>query len=231
MSTMSATSEYLKAGPMTESTHPAVAAFAHTHGQGSTPREQAVSLYYAVRDQIRYDPYNVVLSEEAFKASSTLASARGWCVPKAILLAAVCRAVGIPARLGYADVKNHLSTARMREQMKTDMFVWHGYTDIFLDGTWVKATPAFNKELTDKFKLKPLEFDGLEDSIYHAFDQSGNRHMEYVQQRGTFAECPLDQLKADFAIVYPEADWIKETGSMKSADFEADVAAEVASHR
>ncbi len=223
--------QYLQAGPMTESTHPAVAAFARDHGQGNTPREQAVSLYYAVRDQIRYDPYNVVLSEDAFKASSTLASGRGWCVPKAILLAAVCRAAGIPARLGYADVKNHLSTARMREQMKTDMFVWHGYTDIYLEGKWVKATPAFNQELTDKFKLKPLEFDGLEDSIYHPFDSAGNRHMEYVQQRGTFAECPIAQLKADFAQVYPEADWIKEGGSMKSADFEADVAAEVAAQR
>ena len=185
--------QYLEPTPTLDFDHPVVADFAARHGKGfSSKREQAVSLYYAVRDGIRYDPYQLDLSLEGFKASTTLKNGRGWCVTKALLLAACCRHQSNPARLGYADVRNHLSTARMRETMKTDIFYWHGYTSIYLDGKWVKATPAFNIELCEKFRLKPLDFDGLADSIYHPFDLDGNRHMEYLGYRGEFADVPID---------------------------------------
>ena len=153
------------------------------------------------------------------RASSVLAQGYGWCVPKAALLAAAARAAGIPARVGYADVRNHLSTERMRETMKTDLFIWHGYTDIWLDGAWRKATPAFNIELCERFGLLPLEFDGVADSIYHPFDRSGNRHMEYILQRGSYADVPLAALLADFDRHYPG---LHDT----SGDFLADVARE-----
>ena len=68
---------------------------------------------------------------------------KGYCVQKAVLLAAVCPAQSISARLGFADVRNHLSTEKMRAHMKTDTFYWHGYTSIFLDVVWFKSTPAF----------------------------------------------------------------------------------------
>ena len=135
----------------------AVAAFARKNaGNSADPRERAVSLYYAVRDGIRYDPYTIDLSIEGLRASATLKSGRGWCVAKAILLAACCRATEIPARLGFADVRNHLTTQRMRDQMKTDRFFWHGYTSIYLEGVWVKATLAFNIELCERFRKKPI---------------------------------------------------------------------------
>lgn len=51
-------------------------------------------------------------------------------------------------------------------------------TAIHLDGRWVKSTPAFNIELCEKFGLRPAEFDGAADSIYHPFELAGNRHME-----------------------------------------------------
>ena len=167
----------------------------------ATDRERAVSLYLAVRDQFRYDPYRIDLSPEGMRASSVIAQGSGWCVPKAALMAAACRAAGLHARLGYADVRNHLSTERLRQTMQTDVFIWHGYADLWLDGRWVKATPAFNIELCNKFGLLPLDFDGRSDSIYHPFDQSGNRHMEYVQQRGMFDDMPLAQITADFEVV------------------------------
>jgi transglutaminase-like putative cysteine protease len=162
---------------MVEADHPSVQAYSLRHGAGEDDVAKAVSLYYAVRDGIRYDPYTCSADIETLKASYTLDLGRGWCVSKAILLAACCRASEIPARLGFADVRNHLATARLRELMKTDIFYWHGYTSIFLLGKWVKATPAFNIQLCEKFRLKPLEFDGKEDSIYHPFDMEGNKHM------------------------------------------------------
>lgn len=193
----------LQATSAVDSNHPRVTAFAAQHARGDTPREQAQALYLAVRDGLRYDPYRIDLSEHGMKASTALAQGFGWCVPKAVVLAAVARAAGIPARLGFADVRNHLSTERLRQTMQTDVFVWHGYTELWIDGAWRKATPAFNLSLCDKFGLLPLEFDGVHDSLYHPFDRSGQRHMEYVNERGSFDDLPLAQIRASFAEVYP----------------------------
>ena len=196
------TPETLRPTPFIDSDHPAVVAFAAEHARGASERERAVALVYAVRDGFRYDPYRIDLSPQGMKASTVLSKGYGWCVPKATLLAAACRAAGIPARLGFADVRNHLSTERMRETMKTDLFVWHGYTEIWIEGAWRKATPAFNLALCERFGLLPLEFDGLNDSVYHPFDRSGQRHMEYVHQRGSFDDLPLAQILKTFAEVY-----------------------------
>ncbi len=212
---------HLQATPLIDSDHPAVIAFATQHAQGEDDTARAVALYYAVRDGFRYDPYRLDLSPEGMRASTVLRDGVGWCVPKAGLLAAACRAVGIPARLGFADVRNHLSTERMRQMMQSDLFVWHGYTEVLLDGAWRKATPAFNIELCERFGLMPLEFDGRADSIYHPYDRAGNRHMEYVNQRGSFDELPLDEMVADFKRFYPA--WMTDTAAMQTADFSADV--------
>lgn len=215
---------YLTPTPTIESAHTAVRTFIAEHDahQMADPTECAVRLYYAVRDGFRYDPYQIDVSVEGLKATTTLAVKRGWCVSKAILLAACCRAQGIPARLGFADVRNHLSTERMRQHMKTDLFLWHGYTDIFLEGQWVKATPAFNIELCEKFRLRPLEFNGREDSIYHPFDLDGNRHMEYLNLRGHYVDTPIAAIAQTFQEHY--ATLLSET---ETADFDQDVEFEV----
>jgi transglutaminase-like putative cysteine protease len=219
--------ECLAPADIVDAGHPDVRAFAAEHAGEGTDRERAVRLYDAVRDQFRYDPYRIDLTPHGMKASTVLANGYGWCVPKAALLAAVCRAAGVPARVGFADVRNHLSTERMRQAMNTDVFVWHGYTELWLDGAWRKATPAFNLGLCDRFGLLPLEFDGVHDSIYHPFDKSGQRHMEYLQQRGSFNDVPLALLLDDFRKVYPA--WLHggaTSGNLAGADFMADVARE-----
>ena len=203
-----------------DSDHAAVIAFAREHGQGNDERERAVALYHAVRDGFRYDMYRVDLTPQGMKASSVLALGHGWCVTKAALLAASCRAIGIPSRVGYADVRNHLSTERARQALKTDLFIWHGYTDVWLAGAWRKATPAFNHTLCERFGLMPLEWNGIDDSLYHAYDRAGNRHMEYVHQRGSFDDMPLAQIVADFAVTYPS---LGGGRALRDADFLADV--------
>ena len=186
-----------------ESTHAAVVNFTRQHAADAvTDIEQAVRLFYAVRDGFRYDPYQIDLTVAGMKASTTLEMGRGWCVSKAILLAACCRSLGIPARLGFADVRNHLSTERLRQRMHTDIFYWHGYTEILLAGKWVKATPAFNIELCERFRLLPLDFDGRNDSLYHPFDAAGNRHMEYVNDRGTYSDLPIGEILRTFRQEY-----------------------------
>jgi len=209
-------SQYLSTARYVDSAHPRVVAFSEKHTKGNGERERAISLYYAVRDEIRYNPFLDFASREVFRASAVLEAGQGFCVGKASLLAACARAAGIEARVGFADVKNHLTTPRLAETMGSDLFVYHGYTDLRIDGKWVKATPAFNLALCTRFRVKPLEFDGREDSIFHPFDQDERRHMEYLRDRGVHADVPVDEIQRAFRAAYPKfyslgADAAKET--------------------
>lgn len=195
---------YLTPTPFIESEHPAVMAFSREAiGDADDPREIAVRLFRAVRDGVRYDPYTWHTRPEVYRASTTLATRRSFCVPKAILLAAAARSAGIPSRLGFADVRNHLATKRLLRLMRTDLFVFHGYTELRLGGRWIKATPTFNRELCEKFGVEALDWDGREDAVLHPFDRAGRRHMEYVRDRGAFADLPLDELNAACRVAYP----------------------------
>ena len=214
---------FLCPSAIVDSDHPEVVAFAKDRSAGQlSERDKAVALYYAVRDELRYDPYSIDMSTNGLSASATLASQHGWCVTKSVLLAACCRSLSIPARLGFADVRNHLSTANLRASMGTDVFYWHGYTSIYLNGQWLKATPAFNIELCEKFRIRSLEFDGLEDSIYHPYDLDGRQHMEYVNLRGEYADVPLEEMTADFKRLYPNLDL-----DLGNRNFDEDVEREV----
>ena len=159
-------------------------------------------LFAAVRDGIRYDPYNVSGDPTDYRASNVLASDRGYCVQKSVALTAAARAAGIPSRLGFADVKNHLQSEKLRERMGTDLFVWHGYSTFFVGGRWTKASCAFNSELCERFGVKPLDFDGREDALLHPFSGDGSRYMEYIHDRGTYADLPLDELLAGIRDTY-----------------------------
>lgn len=177
-------------------------------GDLQDPVEQARALFYAVRDGIRYDPYAAAKTPESFRASTVAESENNWCVPKSVLMVAAARHCGIPARLGFADVVNHLTSAKLSDSMGTDVFAWHGYAELLLNGQWVKLSTAFNKELCAKFGTKTLEFDVDNGALMHAFDESGNRHMEYINQRGSFDDLPLNEIFQTFKEIYP--DWSDE---------------------
>ena len=121
------------------------------------------------------------------------------------MLTAAARSRGIPARLGFADVRNHLTSEKLRAQMQTDVFAWHGYSELLLDGRWHKLSTAFNIELCARFGVKALDFDGTGDALMHPYDEAGNRHMEYIRQRGSFDDLPLEQILADFEEIYGPA--------------------------
>ena len=148
-------------------------------------------LFAAVRDGIRYDPYAVSGDPADYRASNVLGFESGYCVQKSVALTAAARAAGIPSRLGFADVKNHLQSEKLREKMGTDLFVWHGYSTFFVGGRWTKASSAFNRELCERFGVAPLDFDGRHDALLHPFSGDGSQYMEYVRERGTYADLPL----------------------------------------
>jgi transglutaminase-like putative cysteine protease len=196
--------QFLAAGVFIDSDAPQVIAFAKQATTGIVDADAAIlQLYDAVRDGIIYDPYVDFADPANFRASGVLAAGRGFCVGKSALLAASARSIDVPARVGFADVRNHLTSPRLYEKIKTDIFLWHSYTELYLSGRWVKATPAFDKALCDRVGLNPLPFDGRTDSLFQPFDPTGRRHMEYLNDRGTFADVPFDTIKADFIATYP----------------------------
>jgi transglutaminase-like putative cysteine protease len=196
--------DYLQATPFIDSGDPAIQAFAQKAlGNAQTVKDKALALYGAVRDSVQYDPYIDFLDPAEFRASGVLRAGKGFCVGKSALLTAAARAAGIPARPGYADVRNHLTSKRLQEQVG-DTFYWHSYTELSIDGKWVKCTPAFDKALCQRAKIAPLDFDGVNDSLFHPFDQGGRRHMEYLQDRGAFADVPFATIVADFKKFYPK---------------------------
>lgn len=185
--------KYLKPTYFADSNHPRVTEFARQHiSETLSPREKAVKLYLAVRDGFYYNPYILDFKKESLKAGYLLSKKQAYCVEKAIMLAAVYRAANLPARLGFVVVRNHIGTEKLEKYLQTDKFVFHGYTDVFVEGKWVKATPAFNKALCDKLNVDVLEFDGKSDSVFQEYDKSGGRYMEYLHDYGKFDDLPYD---------------------------------------
>lgn len=186
-----------------DSDEPSVVAYAESIVAGCvTDKERAVALFEAVRDGFRYDPYDLSRTPTDYKASAILAGSQSWCIPKSVLLTAAARAVGIPARLGFADVENHLQSEKLEATMGTSLFAWHGYSVLYVDGKWLKASSAFNRSMCERFGTKVLAFDGESDALMHPFDEAGNRHMEYVNDRGVYQDLPLDDIFVTFDELY-----------------------------
>jgi transglutaminase-like putative cysteine protease len=216
---------YTAPGEFIDSADVSVQEFAKKAAEGAGDDvSRAVKLYYAVRDEVLYDPYCSGEERRYFRASDCLGAKRGFCIPKAALLAAAARSIGIPARVAYADVRNHLSTKKLLELMGGDLFIWHSFTELFLEERWVKATPAFNLSLCERFGVHPLEFDGRHDSLFHEFDREGRRHMEYVRERGSYPDVPYGAIIADFRKTYPR--WMALVGEGKRGNFAAEAQSE-----
>jgi transglutaminase-like putative cysteine protease len=196
--------EFVRATSFIDSDHSSIIAFARAKTEsGQNELDRALLLYNAVRDEISYELYLDYRSENTYRASAVLQAGSGFCVGKAALLAACARAINIHARVGYADVKNHLTSPRLRAVMGTDLFVWHSYAELRIDNRWVKATPAFDAQLCARVGVLPLDFDGRNDSLFQPYDKEGKQHMEYVHDRGTYADVPADTIAQAMCASYP----------------------------
>lgn len=160
--------------------------------ENSSPLEKAILLYYEVRDRFLYDPFNIRIEGENLRATQLLKDGRGHCIDKAAFFISACRVLGIPARLGLAKVKNHMGTAKLEKLIQSDVLVPHGYAEVYLNGKWLKCTPAFNCSLCEKLGVAPLEFNGEEDSVFQAFDREEGGFMEYLEDYGSFDDLPLE---------------------------------------
>jgi transglutaminase-like putative cysteine protease len=159
-----------------------------------SPTDKAVKLYYAVRDRVLYDIYGADLSRPGLRASSIAQRGRGFCIHKSILYAAAVRSIGIPSVLVLTDVRNHLASDRLKRLVGGDTFYFHCLTAVYLNEKWIKATPVFNKALCRLYRIAPLEFDGVTDSLHHPYDEHGRRSMEFVRTHGEFLDFPYEMV-------------------------------------
>jgi transglutaminase-like putative cysteine protease len=159
----------------------------------------AVRLFEFVRDL----PYEADDFEalDSYRASCVLQVRHGYCAAKAGLLAALARASGIPAAVAFADVRNHLASERLRNAMGTEVFAWHGYTRLWLDGLWIDVSPTFDPETCRRAGVEPLEFDGRNDALLQAFTRGGT--MDYIVRHGTFHDIPARFLAVEMPRRYP----------------------------
>jgi transglutaminase-like putative cysteine protease len=168
-----------------------------------TELEKAEVLFYFVRDRIPYRLFQGMPNVDFFKASNTLERGQGFCIPKAVLLASLLRAAGIPARLHFADLRNHLLPPGSKEYLKTDLMVYHGYVEASLENNWVKLNPAFNLGLCEKFDIIPVEFSGTRDALFERYNRKGKLHVEYITDHGPFDDLPFERILNAFKTTYP----------------------------
>jgi transglutaminase-like putative cysteine protease len=188
------TSVYLAPAEYIDSDHPTIRRQVSLLGVGQDDHRRAARVLYTfVRDL----PYRIedFGSIDTYRASAVLAREYGYCVPKAGLLAALCRATGIPARVAFADVQNHLASPRLLRLMGTDTFAWHGYTELWLGGRWVHVSPTFDRETCDRLGVPPLPFDGTNDALLQAFTGGGT--MTYRTWHGAFHDIPARFLQTE----------------------------------
>jgi transglutaminase-like putative cysteine protease len=200
---------YLASTPFLDFDQPEVERFTWEAVAGAgTPRERAVRLFLAVRDLVRYDPFTMRMTPECFRASTVVRERGAFCIPKAILLAAGARLLGIPASIGLSDVVNHFSTAKMQQMMGgREVFMHHGWAALHIEGRWVKAVPAFNRELCALMRVPPTDFDGTCDAVLQQYKEDGSVHMEYLRDHGVWSDLPYLRIDSDWRGYYPPVLW------------------------
>jgi transglutaminase-like putative cysteine protease len=156
--------------------------------------EKAKSLFYFVRDEVKYNFLVPSDKPEYYRASRILEIREGFCVQKAVLMAALARAVDIPARLHLAAIRNHLASDKLRELMRGNVFPTHGYNELYIEDKWVKVAPTFDLKMCQQNRFIPVEFDGRHDAILPSHNLDSKPHIEYVDDRGHYDDLPFDTI-------------------------------------
>ena len=170
---------------------------------GADLKIRAIELYYAVRDEIDYEIYGAEFSRESLTASAVLTKGAGLCIHKSVVYAAALRSIGVPSRLCFMDVRNHLCSPQLKRFVGGDVFHFHGYVSMMLDRRWISATPVFNERLCRLYRMAPLEFDGEHDSVSHPYDDEGRKFMEIVHDHGSFDDLPYEMILSGMRVKHP----------------------------
>ncbi|MCK5916040.1 MAG: transglutaminase family protein, partial [Deltaproteobacteria bacterium] len=160
-------------------------------------REQVKIIFHFVRDEIRYNPYTSFIHPEDYTASEILQRGEGFCIPKASLFTAMMRILKIPAKLYFADIKNHLAPPKLKAVMG-DIFIYHCYCGVLIDDQWIKLAPTFNRRMSEKIRVPVNDFDGFNDALLPSVNLDGKLYVEYIKDRGDAADILYDEILSTF---------------------------------
>ena len=164
-------------------------------------RERVKIIFFFVRDEIKYNPYTSFLQPEDYVASEILRRGEGFCIPKASLFTAMMRILEIPAKLYFADIRNHKVPAKLKAVMG-DLFIYHCYCGVLLEGQWLKLAPTFNREMFDLIRVQVNDFDGFHDALLPPTNLDGELYVEYVRDRGDAPDIPFSRIVNAFNDFY-----------------------------
>jgi hypothetical protein len=91
-------------------------------------------------------------------------------------------------------LRNNLLPEKTLKWLGTDILPFHGYSELYINGNWVKATPAVDLRTCERGRIVPVEFDGKNDALFSSRNQDGALHIEYLKFRGRYPDVPLDTL-------------------------------------
>lgn len=175
--------------------HPEVLALARQVARGShNDVEAAGRLFEYVRDTVRYSVQVPYAPMEQYLALNTLQRGWGYCVQKSAVLVALARALGIPARLGLADIENHILPPAMVHMLGSNIIYYHCFAEWWIGGQWLKATPSFDRQLCTERGWRLVEFVPGANLMLPETDLAGNPHVSYIRYHGWRQGVPLEEM-------------------------------------
>ncbi len=187
-------------------------------GNSSNKKEKAKKIFYFVRDEIKYTMFAGIFTEKDYRSSAVLRRGKGFCVQKAILLVSLLRGAGIPAAIGFADIKNHALSEDTKKILGSDVFPYHGFAFVNL-GRWLKVTPTFDVDTCEKAGYPLIEFDGERDAVFPQYMENGKRFVTYLRYRGVCFKPPVDDMIKEWKKVYGKGNLKNLVLNFKKGDF------------
>lgn len=186
---------YLSPAPGITSDDSYVLELAQTLTEGTqNDRERVVRLFEFVRDHIRYNLNAPFHKLAHYEAQNTLRRKEGFCIQKSSLLVTLARSIGIPSRLVFADIRNHLLPDHLIQFMGTDIVTYHCYVEWFLKDDWIKVAPSFDEKTCRENGFRLVIFDGYHDAVLPSEDLYGQPHITYLKQHGVYNGIPIEEI-------------------------------------
>lgn len=172
--------------------HPDIIACTHQVTVGCTSEfDRARAIFTFVRDEIRYNFTPILLERDDWHAANTLQRGDGFCQQKAVLLAALARAAGIPSAIGFQHLRDHkLLQTRYEEALPEGIIPYHGLTYLWLDGAWRIADATLDAGLCRRRDYRLVELQPDEHARLPKTDQHGAPHFDILNEFGPYPDLP-----------------------------------------
>jgi transglutaminase-like putative cysteine protease len=185
-----------------DSDHPLIKETADRVAGDATGSAAVGRLFDYVRDELRYDMAPVLDTRSDWAASSTIERGYGFCQQKAVALAALLRARGIPSGVAAEDLLDHKIPPPYVEHMGSQVLPYHGYTIAHVDGAWRRLDATLDRALCERKNYRIVEYAAGRDCVLPPDDRAGQPHFEHLGEHGRWADLPDEVVGETLALDY-----------------------------